>query len=37
VAVQVERARATDRDSVLRIELPKVEGARSKQISVQVH
>jgi len=37
VAVQIERAKATYRDGVLRIELPKVEGARSKQISVQVH
>jgi len=37
VAVKAERAKATYRDGVLRIELPKVEGARSKQISVQVH
>ena len=37
VAVKVEQAKATYRDGVLRIELPKVEGARSKQITVQVH
>jgi HSP20 family protein len=37
VAVQVDKAKATYRDGVLRIELPKVEGAKAKQISVEVH
>jgi len=37
VAVQADKARANYRDGVLRIELPKAEGARRRQIAVQVH
>jgi HSP20 family protein len=37
VPVQADKARATYRDGVLRIELPKAEGARRRQIAVQVH
>lgn len=37
VPVQVGKARATYRDGVLRIELPKAEGARRRHVSVKVH
>ena len=37
VPVQGDKARATYRDGVLRIELPKVEGARRRHVSVKVH
>ena len=37
VPVQADKASATYRDGVLRIELPKAEGARRRQIAVQVH
>ena len=35
--VQVDKARATYRDGVLRIELPKAEGARRRHVTVKVH
>lgn len=37
VPVQVDKARASYRDGVLRVELPKVEGARRRHVSVEVH
>lgn len=37
VEVQIDKARATYRDGVLRIELPKAEGARRRHVSVKVH
>ena len=36
-AVRVDKARANYRDGVLRIELPKAESARRRQVSVKVH
>lgn len=36
VEVQADKTRASYRDGVLRVELPKVEGARTKRISVKV-
>jgi HSP20 family protein len=36
-AVRVDKARASYRDGVLRIELPKAEGARRRLVSVKVH
>ena len=37
VEVQGDRARASYRDGVLRIELPKADGARRRRITVNVH
>ena len=37
VAVQIDKARASYRDGVLRIELPKAEGARRRHVAVKVH
>ena len=37
VPVQIDKARATYRDGVLRIELPKVDGARRRHVAVKVH
>ena len=36
VAVQADKARATYRDGVLRVEVPKAEGARRTRVAVDV-